>query len=376
MDIRPVNSKRGWKDFHQVKRDIYQDDPAAVIPLRPMEYAQLDDTKHPFYQHAQRQAFVAYRNNNPIARIVAVKDDLHNEHYSDRVGFFGFFECPDDQELSESLLNTAKAWLLERGLNIMRGPCNPSMKSEFGVLVDGHQYPPFLMMAHTPKYYARLLETAGFAVARRFFAFLLDVEKGEEEAQRRLQKVSKFTDRVKKRFTNLRVEFATPKNIESVLRQVNILGNEVRSEGWGFVPMTEAELDFMVAQVRRIIDPQTVLLLYVGDELAGYHVSVPDLNWAIKKTKGPDWLRYLQLVYWMKRIPQARCIALGAARKHRRSGIGIIAVEEMVKRMRANQFWEFSWVDEQNSLSIASIDRAVPSEKYKTYHLYEKPIEP
>jgi hypothetical protein len=374
MDIRPVNSKRDWKDFYRVKCDIYRDDPAAVIPLRSMEYTLLDDTKHPFYQHAQRQAYVAYQNNKPVARIVAIKDDLHNEHYGDRVGFFGFFECPDDQELADALIETAKDWLKERGLDVIRGPVNPSMKSEFGVLVDGHEHPPFIMLAHSRKYYAKLLESAGFQVARKFVALLMDVPKDLAETRVKLKRMFKFADRVHKRFPNLRIELATRENVSERIRAINIVGNEIRSEGWGFVPMTNEELDFMVSQVKRIIRPQTVVSVFIGDELAGYHVSIPDINWAIKRAKGPDWLRYLQLPFLMKRIPQSRCIALGASRKHRNSGVGLLAALELCKVVDSVEKWEFSWIDAENRLSISTVDHCVVNRRYKIYHLYEKPI--
>lgn len=375
LEIRSIDSRRGWKDFYRVKCDIYRDDPAAVIPLRSMEYALLDDKKHPFYLHAQRQAFVAYQSGKPVGRIVAVKDDMHNEHYNDQVGFFGFFECPDDQSIANALIEKAKSWLLERRLTSMRGPVNPSMKSEFGVLVDGNEHPPSIMMAHTKKYYATLLEDAGFEVARRFVAYLFmnDANDGPI-AKKNLVRLNQFADKVFKRFPNVRLEYGNKENIESCLRQVNVLGNEVRSEGWGFVPLTAEELDFMVSQVKRIINPKTVILAYVDDKLAGYHISVPDINWAVKKTKGPDWLRFIQLPFWLKRIPRTRCIALGAAKEHRRTGIGMLVVRDMTALMDLYDEWEFSWIDEENVLSMGTITRSVPANRYKTYHLYEKPI--
>lgn len=375
LEIRSIDSRRGWKDFYRVKCDIYRGDPAAVVPLRSMEYALLDDQKHPFYLHAQRQAFVAYQSGKPVARIVAVKDDMHNEHYGDRVGFFGFFECPDDQVIAAALIDTAKQWLLDRGLDRMRGPVNPSMKSEFGVLVEGHDRPPYVMMAHSKSYYARLLESAGFEVARRFVAYFVEnTPENRKTIDQNMIRLQKFADRVFKRFPNVRLEYGTKETVEKSLREVNKLGNVVRSEGWGFVPMTDKELDFMVSQVKRIINPKTIVLAYLDDKLAGYHVSVPDINWAVKKTRGPDWLRFLQLAFWLKKIPRTRCIALGAAKEHRRTGIGMLVAREMTKLFNTYQEWEFSWIDEENQLSMGTITRSVPAHRYKTYHLYEKAI--
>ena len=375
IEIRTVDTAADWKAFYRVKCELYRNDPAAVIPLRKMEYALLDDKKHPFYQHAQRQAFLAFRDGEAVGRIVAIKDDMHNDHYSDRVGFFGFFESPDDNEVASALLDAAKAWLLERNLDTMRGPVNPSMKSDFGVLVEGNENPPFVMTAHTPKYYASLLEAYGLSVVRRFFAFILDCHKAAADGEVRLKKMRKLTERIEKRISNVRIEHATKANIEQVMREINVLGNEVRSEGWGFVPLTEAELDFMVSQIKRVVKPETVYLAYINDELAAYNVGIPDINWAIKKTKGPDWLRMPQLLYYLPRVPQGRAIALGAAKKFRHTGIASLICRELTEQMLVYDFWEFSWILEENLLSMAAMNRCVPTTRYKIYHLYETPIQ-
>ena len=375
IEIRTVDTAADWKAFYRVKCELYRNDPAAVIPLRKMEYALLDDKKHPFYQHAQRQAFLAFRDGKAVGRIVAIKDDMHNDHYSDRVGFFGFFESPDDNEVASALLDAAKAWLLERNLDTMRGPVNPSMKSDFGVLVEGNENPPFVMTAHTPKYYASLLEAYGLSVVRRFFAFILDCHKAAADGEVRLKKMRKLTERIEKRISNVRIEHATKANIEQVMREINVLGNEVRSEGWGFVPLTEAELDFMVSQIKRVVKPETVYLAYINDELAAYNVGIPDINWAIKKTKGPDWLRMPQLLYYLPRVPQGRAIALGAAKKFRHTGIASLICRELTEQMLVYDFWEFSWILEENLLSMAAMNRCVPTTRYKIYHLYETPIQ-
>ena len=187
-----------------------------------------------------------------------------------------------------------------------------------------------------------MLEDAGFEVVRKFVALrYINNEVTRIESQKSLAKLDKVAERMFKRFPDLRVEHGSKENIEEVLRQVNLLGNEVRSEGWGFVPLTPAELEFMVSQVKRIINLKTVILMYVGGELAGYHISIPDINWAVGKTKGPDWLRYLQLPFWLKRIPRTRCIAAGAAKKHRRTGIGVLIGRDMTALMDMYDVWSF-----------------------------------
>ncbi|MFN9750757.1 MAG: N-acetyltransferase, partial [Planctomycetota bacterium] len=161
LRIETVRTARQRSDFYRVRREIYRSDPAAVIPFRKMEWSFLNPSVHPFYLHARREVFLAYEGNRPVGRIAAIVDDLHNQHYADRLGFFGFFECPPDQEVADRLLNAAADYLVSQGRDQVRGPMNPSMKGEFGVLVEGHQHAPRVMMAHTTNYYAQLLETFG-----------------------------------------------------------------------------------------------------------------------------------------------------------------------------------------------------------------------
>ena len=128
--VHQVSTSRHWQQFWELRRSIYRDHPAAVVPLKKMERIQLDTENNPFYQHARRQPFICYRGSRPVGRIVAIKDDLHNEHYNDQVGFFGFFEVEDDQEVAGLLIEAAAGWLEHEGCNRIRGPVNPSMKGE------------------------------------------------------------------------------------------------------------------------------------------------------------------------------------------------------------------------------------------------------
>ena len=147
--IKPVSTSAQARDFYQLKRKLYRDNKVVVFPLKSMEKLQLDTTRHPFYQHASREMFVCYREGEIVGRIVAIKDDLHNEQHNDRVGFFGFFEAIDDQTIVNALIEAASDWLRERGCNSIRGPVNPSMKSDFGVLVEGTSEPPMIMTGYT-----------------------------------------------------------------------------------------------------------------------------------------------------------------------------------------------------------------------------------
>lgn len=338
----------------------------------------LDPEKHPFYLHAIRQPFVCYRNQEPVGRIVAIKDHLHNQHYGDRVGFFGFFESFDDQEIANRLMDEASRWLLKQGCDRARGPVSPSMKGEFGVVVKGNDDPPFVMMGYSPRYYEDLLINSGFETVREFNAYLYDIPTMKENVMASEHELKSVTDKVLKRYPNLKIRNVNRRTLEQELRRINELGNVVRSKAWGFVPLTDEELDFMVKQLKKVLKPETLLVAYWDDKLVGYCVNVPCVNWALRKCVGKsDWIRIPQFLYWLRRTSRSRVIGLGADEEYRNKGVGVLLSGEMRYRgtrdLQINQ-WEFSWVDTENIASIRAIGRTMPLIHYKTLRLYEKSI--
>lgn len=377
LRIEAVENRRQHGEFHRVKRDLYRHDRAAVIPLKRMEWLQLDTARHPFYQHARRKIWVVHQGRRPVGRIAAIVDDLHNSHCRDRTGFFGFFESVDDPAVAELLLDTAVDWLRKEGCDAVRGPVNPSMKSDFGVLLEGHSHSPYIMMGHTHRYYDGLLTGYGLRPVKRFHSFLYIPAEDNHEALVRFGKLGEVCERLQKRFPELSVRTGTRRTLEPMLREINRIGNVIRSRGWGFVPMTEAELDFSVAQIRRVIDPQTVVGCYLGERMVGYNVSIPNVNWAIRKCWGSsDWIRLPQLFFWLRRIPEVRCIAVGVDPETRNRGISALVTKSMTDLWNRYERWEFGWIAEDNLASMDALDRALPLRKYKTYQVYEAPIGP
>ncbi len=334
--------------------------------------------RHPFYLHARRQAFVCYANDKPVGRIVAIRDELHNQHYDDNVGFVGFFESVDDQEVAAALFESAGIWLRSQGCISARGPVSPSMKGEFGVVVKGNDDPPFVLMGYSPPYYESLFLKNGFDTCREFNAYLYDVPSQYDAVMNSEKDIKSITDRVLKRYPQLRIGNVDKSNLESEIRAVNILGNQVRSSGWGFVPLTDEELEFMVHQLKKVVNPKTLLVAYWEDKLVGYCINVPCVNWALRKCIGKsDWIRMPQFLYWIRRTERTRVIALGADEKYRSTGVGVLLSTEMRYRGTRNlnfRQWEFSWVDSENKASIRAIDRTMPLIHYKTLRLYEKDL--
>jgi GNAT superfamily N-acetyltransferase len=373
--IETVQSPRQWNDFFQLKRHIYRDDPAVVTPLRRMERQQVDRHNNPFYAHAEMEAFLCYRHGHPVGRVAAIVDHLHQEYHRDDVGFFGFFESIDDQQVVQKLIDTASAWLRQRGCKSIRGPVNPSMKGEFGVLVEGHSEPPMIMMAYTPARYDRLLIAEGFDVAKSFYAFRIIFSSQREQVEAKVAQLEQDNAKVLRRYQQLKFRPVSADNYERTFREINDLGNRVRSVGWGFVPLTPAELDFMIQNLRRVIRYDMIHAAYWEDRLVGYIVNIPDVNWALQRTIGKwDWLRMVQLPFWLRRTPRTRVIALGVDDEFRAKGIAMILINQLTDRRHDFDEWEFSWVQEDNLKSIRAIERALPLNRSKTYRLYQKSL--
>ena len=377
LAVSPVVSKLEWREFHAFKDRLYRDDPCYVRPLNFQRLAQLDDQRNPFYQHASRQAFLCRSDGRVVGRIAAIVDRLHQQHYNDKVGCFGFFECENDPAIARLLLAAAQQWLAERGCNAIRGPVNPSMKSDFGVLVEGNQYSPYIMMGHTPSYYHELLLGSGFEVVRSFLALAMQALDDRLSYRQNWDDYESLCQRIRDRYPQIKIRTGNENDLESDIRRINELGDEVRNTGWGFVPFTPEELDNMVVQLKRILKPDHAFLAEVDGRLVGYLMALPDLNWALQRSRGPwDWLRMPQLLYWLRRTKRFRVIGLGVMPEYRHSGLAGLLIKKVYDDLGSKKYdaWELSWVDSENIRSIRSIQGFVPVEPYKKYHLYQRPI--
>ncbi len=374
-----VTTRKHWRDFYSLRRKIYRNDPAVVFPLKIMERQLLDTDAHPFYETASREVFICYdEKNKPVGRIVAIKDDLHNDFTKDKLGFFGFYEVVESAESSaihESLMAVAIAWLKDKGCDSIRGPVNPSMKSEFGIVVEGNHVPPSIMLAHTPARYDELLQGNGFEVAKSFNAFHSTKTEHHYRSEDEWAKLASSREKIEKRFPQLKMRTVDKNNFEQTFREINELANEVRTDDWGYVPFTDSELQFMVKSLRQIVRFDMIHVAYWDDELVGYIVNIPDVNWALRKTIGTwDWIRIPQLLFWLKRTPRTRVFLLGVKKEYRNRGVSTSLIKRLVDKRLEYDEWEFSWVEEDNLRSMRAIARAAKVEKFKTFRIYEKPI--
>jgi GNAT superfamily N-acetyltransferase len=372
VEISEVTSRRDRAAFLEFPWEIYRGDPLWVPPLLLERGEFIDPKKHPFYRHGAAALFLARRQGRVVGRIMAADDPNFNKAHGTNQGVFGLFESIDDETVAQSLLESAKGWLSARGRTAIQGPIDYSMNYPCGLLIDGFDTPPRMLMNHNPPYYARLLESWGLAKAKDLFCWWYT---DQAEIARRFARVVK---RLEKRgeYTIRPVRLNDYKNEVQNLKK---LYNEALLENWGFVRMTDAEFEHMAGELRRLVDPNLVLIAEVGGAPVGFSLTLSDLNEALRHINGrlttfglPIGL--FKLLYHLKRAKTGRLMALGVLPQYRRRGIIenlIVRTSEYGKYTMKYTGAELGWTLEDNDLINRAI-QATGALKYKTYRIYEK----
>lgn len=366
LRVEPVRGRRDLKSFLRLPWSIYRDDPHWVPPLLVEQRKLLDRERHPFHQHADVEYFLARRGERVVGRIAAIVNHRHVEFHDERAGFFGFFECEDDPAAARALLSTAEDWVAERGMSRIRGPMNFSTNEECGLLVDGFDAPPMIMMTHAPPYYARLLEAAGYAKAEDLLAYLVE---GDAAPERLLRGVERIASRTEAHIRPLRM-----KQLDREIAAIREVYNSAWERNWGFVPMTDAEFDEMARQLRHVVDPEICLITEVDGEPVGFALALPDLNQAIRHTDGRLFpFGLFRLLWHARRVDAIRVITLGIRPEHRNKGLDAMMILRIYQRGLAKGYHraECSWVLEDN-LPMRRIMERLGGRVYKTYRVYER----
>lgn len=368
VTIRALVGPKDRKAFVLFPRRLYANDPDYVAPLVAEELKKIDPEKSPFFHHSAMQLFFAERAGAVVGRIAAVHNRRHNEFHQDAVGFFGFFECENRLETAHALLDAAAAWLRERGLARMRGPANPTMNDECGLLVDGFDSPPVLQMTYNPPYYERLLTTWGLAKAMDLWAYEVAAGEPPEGLKKAAEQVLAQPGVVVRPMDKGRWD--------DEVDNLKLIYNMAWEKNWGFVPMTDSEIASLARDFKFIVDPSLVLFAEVDGKLAGMAATLPDYNQVLKRFGGKlgPW-ELLRLPIYARKIDMARVYILGVLKEHRALGLGAplylktweAAVRRGIKRA------EMSWILENNEPMNRAI-RMLGGRVYKTYRMYERGI--
>jgi GNAT superfamily N-acetyltransferase len=342
--------------------------------LRRDVEALLSRSKNPFFEHGEAEYFLAERDDEVVGRIAAISNRLHNETHGDRVGFFGFFESIDNQEVANTLLQAASEWCRGKNHDVLRGPTSFSVNDECGLLVQGFETPPTLMMPHNPRYYIELLERAGFSKAKDLWVY----QGGSEERYVPVpERLTRATELIRQR-QGIELRPLNMKDFEGEVERIKELYNSAWEKNWGFVPMTEHEIDHLAEQFKPVVIPELVPMAEKDGKLIGFGIALPDLNVVFRGNRSGRLFPVVLRLLWalkMKRIRRARILLLGVLPAYQGKGIDAVLYHWIwTKSGERRIYWgEAGWILEDNPAMNAGLEK-MTFRVYKTYRLYDRRI--
>lgn len=366
-------SRADREQFVRFPWRIYAADPHWSPPLLLERREFINPAKQPFYRHGAATALLAWRGGRVVGRILASDDPHFNAHNGTNAGCFGMFESEDDPDIAHALLDAAAAWMANRGLCQMLGPIDYSTNYACGLLIDGFDTPPRVMMNHNPPYYQSLLETWGLSKEKDLFAWWFD---HFEQINAWRPRVERLTAR-----HGVTVRPVRRNRLQADLHDLLAIYNEAWKDNWGHVPMTDAEFKCMADQLNHIAIPELLLVAEVEGRAVGCSMTLPDFNEATGPLDGRLFRYGLPIGVWnlwrgLKRIKTARLLALGVIKDFRRRGIAellILRTFDCGHDIHSYRAAELGWTLEDNTLINQTIT-AVGGYRYKTYRIYSRTL--
>jgi len=371
--VEKVTGKKDLKTFIRIPWSIYRDDPNWVPPLL-MDRKEAFSSKHPFFLHATWQAWIAWRDGKPVGRISAQIDQLHQERYKDRTGYFGLIEAPDDHAVFMALFGAAEKWLVENGMRRVVGPFNLGINQELGILVEGFDTPPRVMSSHSPRYYGPAIEACGYRPAQDMLAYEADIQTYTVPESMHVL-VSRSAEKVK-------VRPLVRKNMAEDLEVMRDIFNDAWQNNWNFVPFTREEFNTIGKELLMVVPANFIQIAEIDGEAAAFIVLLPDINEVIADLNGRllpfGWAK---LLWRLKvRFPKASRIPLmGVRQKYQNTIYGpamaydLIAAGFAAGRARGLDRVEMSWILESNK-PVRNIIEKFGSKITKRYRMYEKTL--
>jgi hypothetical protein len=376
VEIVPVRSKADWRAFHHLPYRIYADDPNWVPPLLLERRFHFDPKHNPYFQHAKAEFFLARRDGEVVGRITAQVDRLHQERYRDLTGHVGFIEAIDDQVVFDALFKAAEDWLRTQGMKRAIGPVSFSLWDQPGLLVNGFDTPPCVMMNHHLPYYADRMTGAGYVKAEDLIAYSYTAEARTDRLEKLLARSMRGGEVT---LRNIRMDKAHFKSEVAMLLDII---NDAWSDNWGYVPMTKAEIDDLAGILKLLLRPGDVAIAEYNGEPAAFAAIFPNLNEAIRDMGGRLFpFNWIKLLWRMKvtRPKTARMPMMGVRKALQSSPIGAALALSVIGSVRAFNLdrgathGELSWILERND-KVRHVIEMVGGVPYKTYRVYEKAL--
>jgi GNAT superfamily N-acetyltransferase len=376
VEIQRVETKKQLRTFIKVPWDVYKGDPYWVPWLYFERLEFFDKKKNPFFEHAEADYFIAFRDGRPVGTIAGVLNHRHNEFHEENIAHFGVFELHNDHEAAAALLDTACQWARDRGADAILGPANLSSTIEWGMLFDGYDSPPVVYLPYNPPYYNEFVEAAGFKKAMDLWAWNNDLNERVKPGGLP-EKLVRVVNKVKDRY-GLKIREANKNDWANEVKRLKKIYNSAWEKNWGFVPLTDAEFIKLEHDLKPIVDTRIVFFVEKDGEAIGFVLSIPDVNQIVHKIHpGPSvlssYLAGLRVMRNKTKPNRMRVLALGVTEEFRGKGVdGLLYYESVLAAVRNGYRWaEASWVIETNDAMNRPIE-LLGSEIYKRYRVYEK----
>ena len=366
--MRKVDDVADMARFIDLPFRLYKDVKPWVPPLKADVRLLFDRARNPFFEHATVESWLALDGERVVGRISAIDNTAHNEFHGDRVGFFGFFECEDDPAAARGLFDAAAVWLKGRGKDVLRGPMNFSTNDDCGSLIEGFDTPPTIMMPHNLPYHAGLYAAGGFVKAKDLIAYWM-------EAQALPERIDRAVDLLRRR-KSIVTRPMDMKHFDRDVALIRSIYNDAWEKNWGFVPMTQKEIEHMARQLKPVVDPELVVFAEIRGETIGFGLGLPDFNIALKAAGGELYpFGFLAILWHQRRIHQARVLTLGVRAGYRASGVDALLYHELFNRGHRRGYLEgeFSWILEDNLAMRRPLEN-MGARVYKTYRIYDRPL--
>jgi len=375
ISIRPVRTRRELKRFVKVPFALHRDSPQWVAPLifERMEF--LDREKNPYFEHAEAEYFLAERDGEPVGRISAQVDRRWDEFQGGSDGMFGFFETVDDREVAAALFEAAEGWLRSHGRERILGPMDFTTNDELGILVEGYELRPMILQPWHPPYYAKLIDDLGYGKAMdllMWFLALGELKEGDQFAP-------EIHDAAKKALRDEGVVIRNMRKREMAdeVRRFMEVYNEAWGKNWGFVPITDAEVEFQAKNLKQVLDEDWAYMAEKEGEVVGAALTLPDVNQVLAGLGGRllpfGWLRFL---LGRRKIDRVRVLALGVKHDYRHTGVaaGLYLKHLETASPDGIPAGETGWILETNGPMNRAME-GMGGEIVKRYRLYEKQLQ-
>lgn len=369
IKVRIAENKRDFHTFLHFPYELHRQNPHWVPQPLISQKAILDRRRHPFYRTADAEFFLAERDGEVVGRIAAIHNRAHNDYHGDRTGFFGFFDCRDDDEAASALLDAAGAWCSERGLECIQGPMNPSTNYECAFLSEGFDGPPVIMMPWNPPYYLRLMEQAGMAAEKELLAYYVRSDLPIPEKLSRVAERTLAKEGVTIRTLDL-------SRFREELDKVFMVYNDAWTDNWGYVPMSREEIETMARELKPVFDPRLILIMEKDGDPVGFLFAMPDLNQVFARMGGRLFpFGWWHLLRGRRRTSIVRVLAMGFRKSYTNMGFAAVIYEKIFRQANTLGYAgaEISWILEDNE-PMNRIAKLLDGDLYRRYRIYSRPV--